>query len=105
MRIEAIRYFTVAGPDEFLLLTPERARALGIDVYEQDGIEVTSPEQAPTVDVYADRFVSYGVLRSRCAGYLQMDADVIERAQMDAIKAGQPIAGNDVWVEHLDGHA
>lgn len=98
LRIEAIRYFTVAGPDEFLLLTPERARALGIDVYEQDGMEVTTPEQAPTVDIYADRFVSYGVLRSRCAGYLQMEADVVERAQMDAIKSGQPIAGNDAWV-------
>ena len=98
LRIEAIRYFTVAGPDEFLLLTPERARSLGIDVYEQNGTEVTTPEQAPTVDIYADRFVSYGILRSRCAGYLQMDADVVERAHMDAIKTGQAIAGNDAWV-------
>lgn len=98
LRIEAIRYFTVAGPDEFLLLTPERARSLGVDVYEQNGTEVTTPEQAPTVDVYADRFVSFGILRSRCAGYLQMDADVVERAQMDAITTGQAIAGNDAWV-------
>src|SRR5690606_6533963 len=62
------------------------------------GTEVTTPSQAPTVDVYADRFVSYGILRSRCAGFLQMDADVVERGHMDAIKTGQSIAGNDVWV-------
>ncbi|RWP27776.1 ATP-dependent Clp protease proteolytic subunit [Mesorhizobium sp.] len=99
LRIEAIRYFTVGGSDEFLLLTPERARSLGIDVYEQNGTELTTPEQAPTVDVYADRFLSYGILRSRCAGYLQMDADVVERAHMDAIKTGQAIAGNDAWVD------
>lgn len=99
LRIEAIRYFTVAGPDEFLLLTPERARVLGIDVYEQNGTEVTTPDQAPTVDVYADRFVSYGILRSRCAGYLQMNDAVVERAAKDAIATGQGIAGNDAWVD------
>ncbi|CCV11664.1 hypothetical protein MESS4_330213 [Mesorhizobium sp. STM 4661] len=38
MRIEAIRFFRIAGPNDFLMLTPERARALGIEVFEQDGM-------------------------------------------------------------------
>ncbi|MER9202940.1 lysozyme inhibitor LprI family protein [Mesorhizobium sp. M0933] len=98
LRIEAIRFFTIAGPNDFLLLTPERARALGIDVFLQDGMDVTTPDQAPTVDVYADRFVSYGVLRSRCAGFFKMDPGVVERAHMEAIETGQPIAGNETWI-------
>ncbi|TIL95157.1 MAG: hypothetical protein E5Y73_08470 [Mesorhizobium sp.] len=99
LRIEAIRFFTIAGPDDFLMLTPERARALGIDVYEQSGTEVTTPNQAPTVDVYADRFVSFGVLRSRCDGFFKMDAAVVEKAHMEAIERGQSIAGNETWID------
>lgn len=99
LRIEAIRFFTIAGPDDFLMLTPERARALGIDVYEQSGTEVTTPDQAPTVDVYADRFVSFGILRSRCDGFFKMNAAVVERAHMEAIETGQSIAGNETWID------
>jgi uncharacterized protein YecT (DUF1311 family) len=98
LRIEAIRFFTIAGPNDFLLLTPERARALGIDIFEQEGTHVTTPSQAPTVDIYADRFVSYGLLRSRCQGFFQMDQMVVERQNMEAIKTGQQVAGNDIWI-------
>jgi hypothetical protein len=98
LRIEAIRFFTIAGPNEYLLLTPARARALGIDVYEQYGTQVITPEQAPSVNVYADRFVSYGILRSRCVVFFQMDAEVVERAHTNAFEAGQATAGNEVWI-------
>ncbi|WP_199202518.1 MULTISPECIES: hypothetical protein [Phyllobacteriaceae] len=73
LRIEAIRFFTIAGPNDFLLLTTEQARALGIDVFEQDGLKVT------TVDIYAGRFVSYGMLCSRCEGFLLFDKGIVER--------------------------
>lgn len=98
LRIEAIRFFTIAGPNDFLLLTPERARALGIDIFEQDGTHVTTPTQGPTVDIYADRFVSYGVLRSRCEGFFQMNEKIVEQENMQAIKTGQQVAGNDIWI-------
>lgn len=98
LRIEAIRFFTIAGPNDFLLLTPGRARALGIDIFEQEGTNVTTPAQAPTVDIYADRFVSYGVLRSRCQGFFQLDKGIVEQKDMEAIKTGQQVAGNDVWI-------
>lgn len=98
LRIEAIRFFTIAGPNDFLLLTPGRARALGIDIFEQEGTNVTTPAQAPTVDIYADRFVSYGVLRSRCQGFFQFDKGIVEQEDMEAIKTGQQVAGNDIWI-------
>ncbi|PTE06312.1 hypothetical protein [Mesorhizobium helmanticense] len=93
LRIEAIRFFTIAGPNDFLLLTTEQARALGIDVFEQDGLKVT------TVDIYAGRFVSYGMLCSRCEGFLLFDKGIVERETLEAIKAGQQIAGNDAWID------
>ncbi|MBA8906466.1 hypothetical protein [Aminobacter ciceronei] len=99
LRIEAIRFFTIAGPNDFLLLTPARARALGIDVFEQAGTSVTTPSQSPTVDIYADRFVSYGVLRSRCAGFFQVEERAFELEAKDAAQKGQQIAGNDAWID------
>ncbi|MFP3702229.1 hypothetical protein SB758_42815, partial [Burkholderia sp. SIMBA_013] len=53
LRIESMRYFTIAGPNDFLLLTPEKARALGIETYKVDGANITTPSAAPTVDIYA----------------------------------------------------
>ncbi|RWP68180.1 hypothetical protein [Mesorhizobium sp.] len=73
LRIEAIRFFTIAGPDQFLLLTPEKARILGIEVYEDAGTGFTTPNQAPTADIYADRFMAYGILRSQCEALFKLD--------------------------------
>lgn len=98
LRIEAIRFFTIAGPNDFLLLTPGLARALGIDIFVQEGTNITTPAQAPTVDIYADRFVSYGVLRSRCQGFFQFDKGIVEQKNMETIKTGQSVAGNDIWI-------
>ncbi|NGO51112.1 hypothetical protein G6N73_07940 [Mesorhizobium camelthorni] len=99
LRIEAIRYFTVAGPQEFLLLTPERARALGIEVFEQNGPEVTSPTQAPTADIHADRFVSYTLLQSRCTGFLQPSATAIDRGIRRAFEEGNRLVSSEKWIE------
>jgi hypothetical protein len=48
LRIEAIRFFTIAGPDRLLMLTPERARMLGIDIFVVEGGKVITPYDAPT---------------------------------------------------------
>lgn len=59
-RIEAIRFFTIAGPREIVLLTPDRARALGVDVFVNERGTILTPHDAPTADTYARRWVSYG---------------------------------------------
>ncbi|MBX3569328.1 MAG: hypothetical protein KF914_14810 [Rhizobiaceae bacterium] len=99
LRIEAIRYFTIAGPQEFLLLTPEHARALGIDVFEQNGIDVVSPDQLPTVDTYADRFVSYTLLRSRCTGFFQPAESAIDEGIRQAFDEGNRLVGAEQWIK------
>jgi hypothetical protein len=99
LRIEAIRFFTTAGPANFLLLTPEHARALGIEVFEQSGFDVTTPLDAPTVDTYADRFVSFAFLKSRCAVLFDADVEAIDRAAKTAFNEGNRMVGPDEWVD------
>lgn len=49
LRREAIRYITTAKPDEdFLYLTPQIARTLGIEIFEQNGLETATPLDRPT---------------------------------------------------------
>ncbi|MER9413478.1 MULTISPECIES: lysozyme inhibitor LprI family protein [unclassified Mesorhizobium] len=98
LRIEAIRFFTIAGPTEVRLLSSESARALGIDVFEQDSGQLSTPSDAPTADVFADRFVSYTLLQSRCAEFFQPDKDVIDRAVREAFDEGNRIAGKENWI-------
>ncbi|MDP9762139.1 MULTISPECIES: lysozyme inhibitor LprI family protein [Agrobacterium] len=99
LRIEAIRYFTAAGPNDFLLLTPGRARMLGIETYKIDGANITTPSAAPTVDVYADRFVSLSLLQSRCAPFLQPDTAAVKRSQEEIFAEGNKLVGSDKWID------
>jgi len=99
LRIEAIRFFTVAGPNEFLLLTPVRARALGIDIFEQHENTITTPFEVPTVDRHARRFVYYGILESRCMGFFKPDLDTIKQSQTKAFREGNLLVGSDKWID------
>jgi uncharacterized protein YecT (DUF1311 family) len=99
LRIEAIREFTTMGPSEVLMLTPQKARALGIDTYKIDGANITTPAAAPTVDVYADRFVSLSLLQSRCAPFLQHDTAAVKRSQEEVFAEGNKLVGSDKWIE------
>jgi len=99
LRIEAIRFFTIAGPNDFLLLTPERARALGIEIFLLEGDNVITPYEAPTGDRYAERWVLYNILRSRCQGYFQADATVLDEGVADAFAKGNEILGGEKWID------
>lgn len=99
LRIEAIRYFTAAGPNEIALLTPERARALGIDVFENNDGAMTTPNQAPTADSHASTFVSYSYLLARCSELLGLDKMAIEQGQRRAFDEGTKIVGPNKWID------
>jgi uncharacterized protein YecT (DUF1311 family) len=47
--IEAIRFLTAAPPNGINWLTLDHARALGIDVYENRGFDVITPDQQPSI--------------------------------------------------------
>jgi uncharacterized protein YecT (DUF1311 family) len=99
-RIEAIRFFTIKGPNDFSLLTPALARSLGIDVFENDGAKITTPNDAPNVDVYVDRWVSYAILRSPlCQSLLKPDPADMEIGFRDAFDRGNAMVGADQWIK------
>jgi uncharacterized protein YecT (DUF1311 family) len=99
LRIEAIRFFTAAGPNEVLLLTPERARALGIDVYELEGRNVRTPTENPSVDVYAVRFVSYSAMQGRCSPFFQPDMGEVTAGVRRAFDAGNQLVSSEQWIK------
>jgi uncharacterized protein YecT (DUF1311 family) len=99
LRIEAIRFFTKAGPDDFLMLTPARARELGIEIFEQDGTAVLSPKDAPTVDTYADRFLAFGLLEGRCVRLLGLELSALENGARDAFDRGNELVGSEKWID------
>ena len=99
LRIEAIRFFTTAGPSEILLLTPERARALGIDIFELSRGDLVTPEKDPTVDVYADRFVALASLKARCTPFFLPKLSMIERGVKIAYEKGNKIVSGEMWVK------
>jgi len=72
---------------------------LGIETYKVDGENITTPSAAPTVDIYADRFVSYSLLISRCAPFLDPDLVAVKRAQESAFAEGNKLVGPEKWIE------
>lgn len=46
--LDAIKYFTIAGPDKFAKLTPRSARSLGIDIYELVESNIITPTDLPS---------------------------------------------------------
>jgi uncharacterized protein YecT (DUF1311 family) len=99
LRIEAIRFFTLAGPRDMLLLSPELARVLGVDVYVLgEGGRIVSPIDAPTVDTYARRWMGYNILRMRCRSFLQPDSSVLDAGVKQAFEGGNQLVGGEQWV-------
>lgn len=47
--IEAIRFLTAAPPNGINWLTLDHARALGIDVYENRGFDIITPDEQPSI--------------------------------------------------------
>jgi hypothetical protein len=99
LRIEAIRFFTIAGPNEFLLLTPERARALGIEIYEQRDGAITTPVQQPTIDTYTSRFVALAFLNARCLSIFDPNTSVLKDEMEAAFDKGHQIVSSDEWIK------
>ncbi|SDZ57285.1 hypothetical protein SAMN05444004_12326 [Jannaschia faecimaris] len=105
LRIEAIRFFTRSGPQELALLTPFRSRALGIDIYLQDGGRVTPPWENPTVDRMAAEKVSLIVAGSVCEELLGKSDDRI-MARVEALDdEGMSLVGDfwhELWLREID---
>lgn len=78
--LDAITYITTAPPNATLPITPAIARSLGIEVYEQHGMETVTPETAPTAYVLARQATELVAVSTRCAELLQLEPAAARRA-------------------------
>ena len=93
--LDAIRYITTAPPNETLPITPAIARTLGIEVYEQRGMETVTPQAAPTAHVLARQVAELGALSGQCSDLLQLDPVVIRRAMERILDRAHADFGGD----------
>jgi len=105
LRVEAIRFFTRSGPTELELLTPTLARALGIAIFLQNGTEVVTPWENPSVDRLAAEKVSLMVAGSACDDILGVSPDSV-LSKLESIEAeGLSLVGDfwhELWLREID---
>ena len=78
--LDAITYITTAPPDATLPITPAIARTLGIEVYEQHGMETVTPDAAPTAHVLARQTAELAAISTQCSELLRLDPVTVRQA-------------------------
>lgn len=92
--LDAITYITTAPPDATLPITPAIARNLGIEVYEQHGMETVTPDAAPTAHVLARQTAELAAISAQCSELLQLDpATVRQTMERTLEKAHEDFGG------------
>lgn len=102
--LDAITYITTAPPDAFLPITPAIARTLGIEVYEQLGMETVTPDAAPTAHALARQTAELAAMATACSDLLQLDSAVVRQAMETTLGrahdtfGGERMAGIVSWM-------
>lgn len=96
---EAIRYFTTAGPQDVLPITPEIAQRLDIDtaVITDDGVVPASERPTPTLLVI--QTANYLALGANCAEFYGLDKDWLRQKGEERLKYGHALFGGEVFAE------
>ncbi|WP_404292852.1 hypothetical protein ACD578_10500 [Microvirga sp. RSM25] len=95
LRREAIQFITQSPPDEVSLLTPNKARELGIDIFEQDGTTVTPPSSKPTLDAMVRLGAGYIELSATCSNLFGLDAAEMKSLGEQTFKEGHDAFGGE----------
>ena len=97
LRREAIQYITTAEPEEdFLYLTPDILRLLGVDIYEQEGEITTTPTDAPTAPTIAYTVSQMIALEVNC-GELMNTQGQAQRSAEALLRQGHEVYGVEVF--------
>jgi hypothetical protein len=78
LSLKAIRYFTLAGPDDILPITPQVAKALDIDVIVDNKIEPVEPDPSLRAGELTQSFVDVTFLNAGCEQYFSFDPSALE---------------------------
>jgi len=84
--LDAITYITTAPPNATLPITPAIARNVGIDVYEQHGMETVTPAAAPTAHFLARQTAELAAISTQCSELLQLEPAAVREAMETTLR-------------------
>lgn len=93
-----VRFLSSAPPEEFQYLTPALAWALGIEIYLQNGLNVQTPEDNPSMPTLAQQFTELSFLAMRCSEMMGFDSQQLERKAYDISELPNKIV-HKLWIE------
>lgn len=101
--IDAISYFTDAGPNDLNRITPDIARRLGIDIYlsKKDGRIITADDM-PSVTKSADRFTGYVYLQSQCTSLFDYTPNIFDQYATKEFNNGVALISREKWGKQLE---
>lgn len=97
--LDAIIYITTAPPNTTLPITPMIARSLGIEVYEQGGMETVTPATAPTAYVLARQVAELAAISTHCSGLLLLDPAAVQQAMEATLSKAHEDFGGERMAE------
>lgn len=101
LSMEAIRYFTIARPDQPLLpITPAIAQRLDIDVHVVSDDGMTGPADRPTPRLIARQVVMLGGLSAQCEALLDLDTAYLRMLGQQRLERGHDLFGGELF-SHL----
>ena len=97
---DAIEYFTLARPNEPLMpITPEIAQMLDLDVFIQDGLEITTPEERPTPRRITRQVTEYAGLSGNCSELFSVNIDFWSEQAKINLKEGHNLFGGEIFAQ------
>ena len=96
---QAIRYFTTAPPDGLLPITPAIAQRLDIDVFIQDGYEVSPPSERPTPRRLMRQTADYLAMSIHCDSLFGVEPAFLKRQGDATLRRGHEIFGGATFAD------
>ena len=98
---EAILYFTTAGPNEFLPITPEIAQRLDIDTAVTRANAYERVQDRPTPRLLARQVTDLIGMQAKCADFFNLDGGRLRQQADERLKLGHDLFGGEVYVDLL----
>lgn len=97
LSVEAIRYFTAAGPDEVLPITPSIAQRLDIDATVMEGNDIQWARDRPSPRRLANQTSTYIGMASECSELFNLDADYLKEKGAQRLRTGHDLFGGEIF--------
>ncbi|MFZ3581886.1 hypothetical protein ACOI1H_06900 [Loktanella sp. DJP18] len=94
---EAIRYFTTAGPNHFLPVTPGIAQRLDIETAVTEGGQIQMSEERPTPRRLTWQSANYMGLSGDCVPFLGLDSAFLQEQGVQRLRLGHELFGGELF--------